>query len=180
MDILSITAIAALTGAALLLILYPIWQQTRPTVALQPIPPGQTLAEHQARYQAALATIKDLTFDFEMGKISAQDHHQLLHKTKLEAAQIRRQIDLLSHNPTDIAPALDDQIETLVAQLRTGQSTGPKRLRQQVDAEIAALKNSAACPACGSPHQPNDAFCARCGAALDSAAHPQNYQGAKI
>jgi uncharacterized OB-fold protein len=65
-----------------------------------------------------------------------------------------------------------------VARLREGtaQPVAPD-LAAAVDAEIAALAKRAAaparlklaCPDCGQPYQPGDAFCAACGASLADA-----------
>ena len=108
MDHLSLILILALGVGVLLLIAYPLWQQTRPEAIFRANRSGQTLAEYQARYQAALDSIRDLMFDYEMGKVSTEDYELLLHKTKLEAAQIRQQIDRLSQGQVSmIDPALD-------------------------------------------------------------------------
>ncbi|MCL4297662.1 MAG: zinc ribbon domain-containing protein [Anaerolineae bacterium] len=176
MDALTLTLSLALVAGAFGLILYPLWQQTHPEAALPPDRSGQTLEEYQARYQAALDAIKDLMFDREMGKISAEDYEKSLAKSKLEAAEIRHQIDRLNHSTAaDKEAALDVEIERLVAQLQMGQLDGSKVLLDEVDAEIEALKNirldstgveEAACPQCGRAFLPGDAFCTGCGQAL--------------
>jgi hypothetical protein len=176
MDALTLTLSLALVAVAFGLILYPLWQQTHSEAGLQPDRSGQTLEEYQARYQAALDAIKDLMFDREMGKISAEDYEKLLAKSKLEAAEIRHQIDRLSHSTAaDKEAVLDVEIERLVAQLRTGQLNGSEALLHEVDAEIESLRNlrlspagfeEAACPHCGRAFLPGDAFCAGCGQAL--------------
>lgn len=170
MDISLLVAILLLIGTVLLLILYPLWQQTNSKTAFQISDTGQTLEEHQAHYRAALAAIKDLTFDYEMGKVSSQDYEMLLAKSKLDAAKIRQQIDLLS-NLVETAPvdeAVDREIEQLVAQLRNGHQPTDELLLSEVEVEIELLKNrqissTIACHNCGKPLQPDDAFCSRCG-----------------
>lgn len=175
MNYLTLILSLALGAGALALIAYPLWQQTRPEALFRVNRTGQTLAEYQARYQAALDSIKDLMFDFEMGKVSVEDYELLLPKTKLEAAQIRQQIDRLSQNQfSQIAPALDAEIESLVRQVRTAGANGSETLLPAVEAEIEALKQVSidhprggpACPACGKPFRPDDAFCTGCGQAL--------------
>jgi len=173
MDITILVSAFILVASALLLILYPLWQQTRPEATLQIDQAGQTLAEYQARYQALLTAMKDLMFDHEMGKVSTPDYEQLLAKTKLEAAQVRHQIDLLSSQATDLPldPSLDSAIETLI--LQTQQDGLPKNeaLLKEVDTEIELLKNKAGqdsltCTNCGKTLTPDDAFCSRCGQAV--------------
>jgi predicted nucleic acid-binding Zn ribbon protein len=137
--------------------------------------PGQTLAEYQARYQAILAAIKDLMFDYEMGKVSAEDYEKLLHKTKLEAAGIRQQMDQLSDGiQPDIDTTLAAEIETLVSQLRQSRFNGSEALLAEVDAEIELLKQielgpqTLACPNCGQAFRAGDVFCAGCGQSLEA------------
>jgi hypothetical protein len=134
------------------------------------------LEEYQARYQATLAAIKDLMFDYEMGKVSAEDYDRLLAKSKLEAAEIRHQLDRLNHSTAaNVAAALDVEIERMVAQLRQSQPDDGDALLHEVDAEIELLKNiqlnspeidEATCPHCGQAFLPGDAFCAGCGQPL--------------
>ena len=173
MDALTLMASLALVAGAFGLILYPLWQQTRPEAIFQSDRSGQTLEEHQARYQAALEAIKDLMFDHEMGKISAEDYERLLAKSKVEAAEIRHQIDRLSHSAAvGVAAALDVEIERLVAQLRKNQPEPSDMLFHEVEAEIELLKNiqlnpaeldESACSHCGQVFLPGDTFCTGCG-----------------
>lgn len=175
MDILTLTLSILLAGLALGIILYPLWQQYHAEAILLADPAEQTLENYEARYQAAISAIKVLMFDYEMGKVSEADYQTLLSKTKLEAAQIRRQIDHLSQEQlsvTDIDAALDAEIENLVAQLRNDRRNGNESLLQEVNAEIELLKNtpsqkSLACPNCAKRVRPEDAFCSGCGQSLD-------------
>jgi DNA-directed RNA polymerase subunit RPC12/RpoP len=178
-----VTLIISLTlvVGSLALILYPLWQQTRPEAIFRVNRTGQTLEEYEARYQATLASIKDLMFDYEMGKVSAEDYDTLLHRSKLEAAQIRRQIDRLSQGDESLVnPALDIEIEALVSQLKEQSSNGNGALLEEINAEIGSLKqltveaetDGPACPNCGKGYQPGDAFCTGCGQALPELTAP--------
>lgn len=180
MDVFTLIVSLALAAGAFGLILYPLWQQTRFEAIPQNDRSGQTLEEYQARYQAALDAIKDLMFDQEMGKVAAEDYEQLLAKTKLEAAEIRHQIDRLSHSAaTDKEAALDVEIERLIAQLRTDTTDSSQTLLGEVEAEIELLKTiqldpaeivETVCPNCGHAFLPGDAFCTACGQALPESA----------
>ncbi len=180
MAALPLVIIVILIGGALALIFYPLWQQTRPEAIFRINRPGQTLEEYQARYQAVLAAIKDLMFDYEMGKISAEDYESLLNKTKLEAAEIRRQIDHLEHSPTaGIEATLDAEVEALIARLNHN-FEADESLLAEVDAEIELLKDvelgqqpatgladdKLNCPNCHKTTLPGDTFCAHCGQSL--------------
>jgi hypothetical protein len=180
MDALILIFIVILIGSALTLIFYPLWQQTRPEAIFRINRAGQTLEEYQARYQALLDAIKDLMFDYEMGKVAADDYQALLNNSKLEAVSLRRQIDRLSHGDgVEVEATLDAEIETLVARMRNDNLDGNRTLLPEIDAEIELLKTvdlarhdghtdgvgdqQLACPNCGNTYQVGDAFCTRCG-----------------
>ncbi len=161
---------ALLTIAALALVFYPLYLQSRRNGWLTASREEQTLEEYEARYQALLASIRDLMFDYEMGKVAEDDYHHLLHQAKLQAAQVRQQMDRLIQGDTPALEAgLDADIEALVRQARQSRQVDPA-LARQVEAEIEALKQTpstaAVCPHCGKPAQPGDRFCAYCGQSL--------------
>ncbi len=171
MEIVTIVASAALMGGALYLILLPL--QNRKAAMLRTSASGQTATELEVRYQAALTAIKDLMFDFEMGKMSQDDYNILLAKIKQEAAQIRKEIDRLTAH--GVSPALDAEIETLVTQTR-GQlqhDNGSAALLAEIDARIERLKvaqgngHITTCPKCHARVMLGDAYCASCGHTLD-------------
>lgn len=174
MDAIAIAVSLLLIGLALSIILYPLWQQTQAEPFLEMNSTGQTIEELQARYEASLAAIKDLMFDYEMGKVSIEDYEGLLNRTKLEAARIRQQIDQLSASLTPVAvnPNLDGEIEKLIAQMRRQPAAAPD-LQAEVEAEIETLKHiqpellvTSVCPDCGRAIRPGDAFCSGCGRAI--------------
>jgi predicted RNA-binding Zn-ribbon protein involved in translation (DUF1610 family) len=175
MEHLALIISLALGLGILAFVFYPLWRQTRPEALFRIDRSGQTLEEYEARYRATLASIKDLMFDYEMGKVSTEDYETLLPKSKLEAAQIRQQIDRLSQGrETATDPALDTAIEQLVKQVRSRPFNGNEPWLQEIDAEIEALKMMTfeteiaafACPNCGKAYQSGDAFCTGCGQAL--------------
>ena len=170
MDTLTIILSLVLVGGTLALVLYPLWRQpqTRPARDAS----GRTAEELEARYQASLAAIRDLMFDHEMGKVTQEDYDHLLTKSKLEAAQIRRQIDQMSQNEVDVDPNIDAEIEKLVTQLKTSPANENESLLKEVDKEIEILKHAQhdtlTCPNCGSIAQVGDAFCSSCGQSLEN------------
>lgn len=175
MEFLTILTIAALGIGALALILFPMWQQTRPAAFIPASgSPGQTIEEIEARYNAALAAIKDLMFDHEMGKISTEDYESILTRSKLEAAQLRHQLDRLAENPElSIDPALDAKIESLIRQARSTEAptNGNQVMLNQINTTIKRLRTgrngtATTCPICHAPFQSGDAFCSSCGNTL--------------
>lgn len=176
MEFVTILLVIILGLAALLLIGYPLWKQTRVDAVFRVDRTGQTLEEYQARYDATLAAIKDLMFDHEMGKVDETDYQLLLEKAKLEAAEIRKTIDRLRQTDTATLDAeLDSEIERLVLETRQAGSSAESAVVGAAGAEIERLKresaagSAAGCPNCGSPYRPGDAFCSHCGNALPPA-----------
>jgi rRNA maturation endonuclease Nob1 len=132
-------------------------------------PAGELIARRNALY----AALKDAEFDRETGKLTEEDYQAVRTRAMAEAAGVLRQLD---HLTPEAEAAFDAEIEAEVARLRedaTAQPVAPG-VAAAVEAEIAALtKRSAAparlklaCPDCGQPYQPGDAFCAACGASL--------------
>ena len=177
MDTLAIFLSLVLVGGTLALILYPLWRQ--PQTRMNRDASGRTAEELEARYQASLAAIRDLMFDYEMGKVTQADYDSLLTKSKLEAAQIRRQIDQMSQQTdADLDPAIDTEIEKLVAQLKSSPVNGNEPLLKEVDKEIEILKHAQhdtlTCPNCGNIAQAGDAFCSSCGQSLENVKADEN------
>ncbi len=133
-------------------------------------PAGELIARRDALY----AALKDAEFDRETGKLTEEDYQAVRTRTMAEAAGVLRQLD---HLTPEAEAALDAEIEAEVARLRDGAAAAiAPELAAAVDAEIAALAKRAAparfkpaCPDCGQPYQPGDAFCAACGASLADA-----------
>ncbi len=168
MDIITFLVSIALIGGALFLVMAPLRRQNPAKKRLPAA--GQTLAEAEARYQAALTAIKDLMFDYEMGKIRPEDYDALLVKSKLQAARLKKEADRL-RQVGPISPALDAQIEAAVAQIRQSPQTALK----EVEAVIQRLKipngngHVTTCPTCNARMPITDAYCACCGHAVDAA-----------
>lgn len=182
MEMLNIMIAVGLVGIALILMAYPLWRQTRPDALFRVNQSGQTLEEYEARYQAALAAIRDLMFDHEMGKVTDEDYELLLNNVKLEAAAIRKEIDRLSTASTSPATVRDAEIEALIAHTRHEPIDNPTLL-EKVDAEIELLKDvrldqevSDVCPNCGQSYQPGDTYCSSCGHRLEpTSPQPPNF-----
>ena len=117
-------------------------------------------------------------FDHEMGKVTQEDYDQLLTKSKLEAAQIRRRIDQMSQDEIDLDPNIDAEIEKLVTQLKTSPANGNQALLKEIDKEIEILKHARhdtlTCPNCGNIAQADDAFCSSCGQSLENVKADEN------
>ncbi len=107
---------------------------------------------------ATYATIKDLEFDYAMGKLSEADYKSMRAKSETKAVAILQELDGLKpvQGKNGHGVAKEDIIERQVRRLRRG---------------TASLR-SVKCPKCGSLHSPDDAFCAKCGTSLRGARCP--------
>ncbi|MDZ7266847.1 MAG: zinc ribbon domain-containing protein [candidate division KSB1 bacterium] len=93
----------------------------------------------QARKEEIYAAIRDIDFDFRMGKLSAEDHALLREQYRNEAINIMKQLDTL-----------------LPAAGRGGRRSKP----------AGSASATRFCSQCGEPAQAADKFCSACGASL--------------
>lgn len=139
-------------------IAYPLFTTPRAETAETPDALDGLVAQRDAAYDA----IRDLDFDFQLGKLSQSDYAALREKYKTRAALALQQIDALGGN------GAGKQIEKQVAQLRAAKHAAPPA-DDEIEREIAHLRagKGAAldlrCRNCGAPHRAGDAFCAKCG-----------------
>ncbi len=147
---------------------------------------ADTLTELTVQRDAALKAIKDLEFDRETGKVSADDFPIYDRRLREQALQAMQALDafqaaqrpaLQAPRPTETA-AFDDQLEAEIAARRQRVAASPvvaANLEQHLEAEIAAQRAQAGRPAatavarrfcsqCGQPLRPADRFCGACGA----------------
>ena len=96
------------------------------------------------RKEQLLGAIVELEFDHQLGKIPEQDFQRLFAELETEALTVIGELDRLNGG-------------------------GSTELEHLVEAEIAALRQSAVpprCHGCGNPWREGDRFCPQCGAAL--------------
>jgi len=152
-----------MAAVAVILVAWPLIQAAQ-TRAPQPNRRDQVLDELLARREAALTAIKDLEFDYLVGKIEEADYQALDARLRSEAIAILKAID--QHTGIDSGEA-SARLEREVARKRRKSATPQSAplLEAQVEAEIAALRRQSAAPGT----RPAAASCASCGAALDAA-----------
>lgn len=128
-----------LAFVAIVFVLYPLFAPVARSGRQQ----GEWRVERSlaARRAQLYREIADLDFDFQVGKVAPADY-QLLREELL-----RRAADLLREEDRE-AEELDRAIEAEVAALRRARASRP----------------ADRCPRCERPFQPDDVFCARCGA----------------
>ncbi len=112
-------------------IAYPFYQSNIQNMSFEQNHRAEDL---EARKLEIYSAIKDIEFDYEMGKLSEDDFLALRDKYKAEAITVLRQLDQLS------------------------QARGKKQRRGQ------AAKGQRFCTQCGNAINATDKFCANCGA----------------
>lgn len=152
---MEIILIAVLVVGVIAFIAYPLFTTPRAEISDAPSALESLIAQRDSTYDA----LRDLDFDFQMGKLSQADYTALREKSKTRAAQILKAIDAL--NGGGRHPQADAEIEAQVTQLRRAKT-------DNVEAEIARVRaakklDGARCAKCGAPYQVGDQFCAKCG-----------------
>jgi hypothetical protein len=179
------TVIVAILMAmiAVAIVAWPIMQggRARPSAASEA---DLAWGEMQARREAALTAIKDLEFDYRVGKVEEADYQALDAQLRAEAIAILKEIDRRSGAKSGRG---DAQIEREIAQQRRKSAAAGRSLEAEVEAEIAALRRKSApaaqpagkrevapaavgnaaepafCTQCGAPIAAEDRFCRKCG-----------------
>lgn len=157
--ILSLTVVAAgLAGLGAYHTVLPI-VSAAPAIA-PPLIEGRTRAALEREKTLALRSIKELEFDFAMGKVAKADFDEMSERLRRRATRLLRQLDEQSSYRTLIEQELQ------------------KRLAQEPPAlpDVASAAASAAdlasidlpCQRCGSANDSDARFCKNCGTKLES------------
>jgi cytochrome c-type biogenesis protein CcmH len=105
--------------------------------------------------ESTFAAIQEIEFDHEVGSLSDEDYRDLDIRYKERAVNVLKELDELQQDED-----LDDAVERQVQALRRGRSAS------QASEAAQEIETGSACPECGRAVGRDDAFCAKCGAAL--------------
>ncbi len=132
------------------IVMWPLFHEPKGNLEVELL--AETELDRLLNRKAVIYTnIKDLEFEYKMGRLSDSDYRRLEAGYKGEAAAILQKLDQLGEeNKTDEA------IERDVA-LRKAKISGQVPVERKV---------SSACPGCGAPIIPGKRFCADCGRRL--------------
>ena len=122
--------------------------------------PADPLVTLQAQRDSIYQAIRELRFDFQVGKVSETDYKVFDSTLRGNAAAVLQQIAALQQAEAD--PALNASLEAEIAALRHTNGSGPVP-------PVAAVAGAAAlnfCPRCGQRVQAGNRFCGVCGASL--------------
>ncbi|HBF41234.1 MAG TPA: hypothetical protein DDW19_05540 [Anaerolineaceae bacterium] len=123
---------------------------TQPFYRLGKVQPGQQLntsLDHgDAEYQGMIRAIRELTADFELGKISEADYTLQRSLMENQAIQWLKQNELKGEDPANTGGA-NREIEEMIHSRRMNRTE----------------QTAGFCPKCGKPVQKSDQFCPSCG-----------------
>lgn len=119
------------------------------------------LDELEDRRDSIYLAIRELQFDYQVGKVSDVDYQAFDSQLKAQAVAVLKEIDALEMAEAD--PDLDARIEAEIAALRHVNGHDPAHQGQPQPAGAVA---TAFCPQCGTGVQVGDRFCGKCGAAV--------------
>ncbi len=112
------------------------------------------------RKDLTLRAIKDLEFDYHVGKVSEEDFQRVNQRLRHQAIVLIQQIDKLAPDSS----AIDDQLEAAIAAMRKTQTPPPEAVQPVPAAQPANGSRPARfCTNCGQPLEPSHKFCANCG-----------------
>ncbi len=108
---------------------------------------NDALQQLEAGKEVTISTLKELEFDFNLGKISKEDYEDLNEQYTRDAVGYIKEIDDLKKNPEK---KLNEDFES------------------ELEQEVLSLRKSPGsfCTQCGDPISPDDRFCSNCGEKL--------------
>jgi hypothetical protein len=143
----------------------PLLQPGRASLVLE----DDKLVELLGRKDATLQAIKDLEFDYRVGKISQEDYERLDQRLRRQAIGLMQQIEKLA----PASASLDEQLESIIAQYRqtvTTPAAAPVAVPpSSVESAPIPLPSPVApqptrfCTECGKSVEAGHKFCAHCG-----------------
>ncbi|GJM15298.1 MAG: hypothetical protein DHS20C13_06250 [Thermodesulfobacteriota bacterium] len=118
--------------------------------------------------ETLLSAIRDIEFDYGLGKLSKEDFEELNNKYKLEAASVLKEIDEIQKQDDRQTPG--DDIESEILSYRKTGDSDDTLIEEEITAFRSANQNNESkikCQNCGSEHRAGDLFCSKCGAKLN-------------
>ena len=142
------TLLVALVG---LYVLTPLFKEPKGNLDVELL--AETELDRLLNRKAVIySNIKDLEFEYKMGRLSDADYGRLGAGYKAEAALVLQKLDQLGAEKN-----VDEQIEKEISVRRGKLSSAPPS---------QSAPGFASCPSCGSATVPGKNFCADCGQRL--------------
>ena len=136
-----------LAGLAVVYVALPLLRPGRPLL----VDDAGPLADLILRKDTLLESIKELEFDYQTGKLSAEDYQRLDQRQRQQAIALLRQIE----QAMPAAAGLEAELEQAI-----------QSRRSRTERAASPASETVTCPRCQSPVRANDKFCPQCGFAL--------------
>ncbi|MEZ4869635.1 MAG: zinc ribbon domain-containing protein [Caldilineaceae bacterium] len=156
---ISILLALLISLAALAFALWPLLSKEPPLVQVE----NEQLTDLLARKDSTLRAIKDLEFDHQVGKVSADDFQRFNQRLSRQAIGLIQQIEKI----TPDSATLDQQLEAEIVKARrtTAASVAPTTVPvPPVMAAPVVSGKAHFCTQCGAKLETSYKFCANCGA----------------
>ena len=176
MEIILALAIALL-AAIFISIPFFFRSETKDGAEYFPDPAVEKVRELNSRKDSLLTAIKDIEFDYGLGKLSRADFEELHGKYRAEAASLLKEIDGLGRAaaPEGGSDDIEREIRSERSKLITPYDD------EELEKEILRARESSwsqggdrPCPACGSGSGSGDVYCSKCGAKLNQLPESKN------
>lgn len=139
--------------------------------AYLPDPRLERIKALDSRKESLLTAIKDIEFDYGLGKLTKEDFEELNREYRIEAAEVLKKMDSVGKQESQ--PSLSDDLER---EIRSERHKGlAVYADEDIEKEILRAREAAwhddsgasNCPKCGHTHGSDDIFCSKCGAKLN-------------
>lgn len=134
-------------------------------------PREERLRQLASRKDSLLSALKDMEFDYGLGKLSRDDYEDLSAKYRAEAAEVIKEMDEAAARGT--TPVRERDIESEIRDHRKIELNEyeDEELEKEIltarEAVWSAKDAGSYCDGCGYPRSPGNAYCPRCGMKLD-------------
>lgn len=144
--------------AALAYVVWPLVTRQAPPLAVE----DDRLTDLLARKDTVLRSIKELEFDYHVGKLSAEDHQRFGERLNRQAIGLIQQLEKIAPE----SATLDAMLEAEIAQRR--QTVDKTRIPAVATPVVVAngagsVAQARFCTQCGKRVETTHKFCANCG-----------------
>lgn len=174
---ITVTIALLISVAALAYVIWPFITNKVPPYHVE----NDELIELITRKDGLMAAIKDLEFDFQVGKISEEDYQRFDARLRRQAIAYMQQIEKISPEIAGMDASIEAEINryrrTVNGHSKPTQAapTAPKPAVVPAPDTVGAPGEKARyCTTCGEVLSPNHKFCANCGESVTPVAVSQN------
>lgn len=111
--------------------------------------------------ESLYSALKDIEFDYGLGKLSKDDYEELKKTYKVKASTILKQLDDIGKNPN--VASLEEEVEKEISAIRKlKKERNENRIGYDINEETTQeIKLN--CAECGKEYSHQDKFCSQCG-----------------